>query len=316
MNRVLKKRILTLEEINRQAAAEPAAFMKQENERYFDELDAVVRQLVLGADGSRCLVLLSGPSSSGKTTTALLLRDSLRGMGVDAHTVSLDDFYRGREQAPRLPDGRFDYESPEALDLPQLEDCMRRLIRDGYAVLPRFDFHAGRPAAETTELRLRQDSVVIFEGIHALNPAFEGCLPRENLVKIFVNTISPIYKKEGKLMARRDIRLVRRILRDYRFRNSSVENTLDMWTQVVAGENLYMFPYVDTVDMVVDTTHAYEPCVFAGEVLPLLRAVGEDDPHSETVRRLIEELGCFTPLPADTVPRETLLREFLGGGLY
>lgn len=315
MKRTLKKRVLTLEDINRQAAQQPAALIEQENRRYFDELDTVVRQLALAAR-ERCLVMLSGPSSSGKTTTALLIRDSLRAVGVDAHTVSLDNFYRGRELAPVLPDGSFDYESPEALDLPRLEDCMKRLLRDGEADLPLFDFQTGRPAPQTARLSLRRDSVVIFEGIHALNPVFESHLPRENVFKVFVNTISPIYDREGKVMARRDIRLVRRLLRDYRFRSSTLENTLHMWQQVVRGENLYLFPYVDTVDVLIDTTHAYEPCVFAGELLPLLHEVAADNPFSDTVRHLTDVLGRFTPIDPALVPRETLLREFLGGGLY
>ena len=315
MKRILPKRVLTLEEINKRVATEPAAFIEEENARYSDDLDAAVRQIATGAQ-DRLIVLQSGPSSSGKTTTALLLRDRLRGLGMDAHTVSLDNFYRGQEQAPRLPDGSFDYEAPEALDLDRLQDCMRRLIKEGRAALPRFDFETRRPAAETTELVLSHDSVVIFEGIHALNPLFERFLPQQNVIKLFVNTISPIYDKEGKVMARRDIRLVRRLLRDYRFRNSSLENTLHMWQQVVRGENLYMFPYVDTVDIVVDTTHAYEPCVFAGELMPLLRQVAPDHPGYETSRRLEAELERFAPLSADDLPPDTLLREFIGGGIY
>ena len=165
-------------------------------------------------------------------------------------------------------------------------------------------------------LTLAHYAGVIFDGIHALNPVFEQHLPQENIFKVFVNTISPIYEQEGKLMARRDIRLVRRLLRDFRFRNSSVENTLDMWPQVMRGENLYLFPYVDTVDILIDTTHAYEPCVFAGELLPLLHQVAEDNPYIETVRRLIPILERFALLAAEDVPKETLLREFLGGGLY
>lgn len=314
MNQPIKQRILTLEEINKRAATQPAAFMEQENQRYFDELETAVRQLA--AFQSRCLVMLSGPSSSGKTTTALLIRDSLRKAGVDAHTVSLDDFYRGREMAPRLPDGSFDYESPEALNLPLLEDCMKRLLKDGRARMPLYDFHAGRPLEETKELALARDSVVIFEGIHALNPVFAEHLPRENVVRMFVNTISPIYEAEDKLMARRDIRLVRRLLRDFRFRGSTVENTLHMWQHVVRGENLYMFPYVDTVDTIIDTTHAYEPCVFAGELLPLLKALRADHPYYAMAAHLIEVLGRFTPLDAAEVPGKTLLQEFLTGSVH
>ncbi len=315
MKRILRKRVLTLEEINKRVATDPTAFIEEENERYFDDLDAAVRQIATGSQ-ERLLVLQSGPSSSGKTTTALLLRDRLRALGMDAHTVSLDNFYRGQEQAPRLPDGSYDYEAPEALNLAQLKDCMRRLIKEGRAELPRFDFNTRQPAKETTELVLSHDSVVIFEGIHALNPIFESFLPQQNVIKLFVNTISPIYDKEGKVMARRDIRLVRRLLRDYRFRNSSLETTLHMWQQVVRGENLYMFPYVDTVDIVVDTTHAYEPCVFAGELMPLFSQVLEDHPGYGTICRLSAELARFAPLSADDLPKETLLREFIGGGIY
>lgn len=260
--------------------------------------------------------MLSGPSSSGKTTTALLLRDGLRELGVDAHTVSLDNFYRGRTLAPVLEDGSYDYEALEALNLDQLRCCMRELIQMGETQIPIFDFASGKPLDEKTLLRIALDSVVIFEGIHALNPIFEQHLPQENLYKIFVNTITPIYDGEDKLLARRDIRLVRRMLRDERFRSSPLENTLKMWQQVVRGENIYMFPYVDTVDAVIDTTHAYEPCVFAGELLPLLAAVPENDPYIETVRHLTASLSRFEAVDPVIVPRRTMLREFLGGGLY
>lgn len=315
MKRTLRKRLLKLQEINDRVRRDPAAFIEEENSRYFDEVAALTRFLTVGLE-SRCLVMLSGPSSSGKTTTALILRDSLRELGVDAHTVSLDDFYRGRTLAPVLEDGNYDYEALEALDLAQLQGCMRELIEDGRTALPRFDFAAGRPAAEKRELCISHDSVVIFEGIHALNPVFEQHLPQEHLYKIFVNTITPIYDGDDKLLARRDIRLVRRMLRDEKFRGSPVENTLHMWQQVVRGETMYMFPYVDTVDYVIDTTHAYEPCVFAGELLPLLTGVPDDNPYADKVQHLAAALGRFSPLDPGLVPQETMLREFLGDGMY
>ena len=137
-----------------------------------------------------------------------------------------------------------------------------------------------------------------------------------HLYKVFVNTISPIYDKEGKFLARRELRLIRRILRDDRFRASPVENTLDMWQQVVRGENLYMFPYVDTVDFLIDTTHAYEPCVFAGEVLPLLRSVASSHPQAAVAGRIAAALEQVAGIPTALVPPGSLLREFLGEGLY
>lgn len=315
MRNMFPKRILRLEEINASAESVPAAFMDREDRRYYDELENVTRTIALRLH-DRCLVMLSGPSSSGKTTTALLLRDYLRELGVDAHVVSLDNFYKGRGKAPVLEDGQYDYEALEALNLPRLQACMLELIRDGYTRIPIFDFLKGAPAQESQELQIAHDSVVIFEGIHALNPVFEQHLPQENLFKIFINTISPIYAGDDKLLARRHIRLVRRILRDARFRASPIENTLEMWPQVVRGENIYMFPYVDTVDYVVDTTHAYEPCVFAGEILPMLDGVSPSHPDYETIRHIRQSLERFVRIPAEDVPKGTLLREFLGGGLY
>lgn len=315
MKNMFPKRLLRLQEINRKIETVPESFIEEENDRYFDELDALTRRLTVNLH-TRCLVMLSGPSSSGKTTSALLLRDNLREMGVDAHTVSLDDFYKGRGQAPQLEDGSYDYETPEALNLPVLRQCMESLIKEGRADLPQFDFVKGAPAEETRELRIARDSVVIFEGIHALNPLFEEQLPQENLFKVFVNTISPVYDGSDKLLARRDLRLIRRLLRDERFRSSSLENTMSMWPQVTRGEKLYMFPYVDTVDYVIDTTHAYEPCVFAPELLPLLDTVDPASPYAPKLAQLRDKLARFTPLAESMLPRRTLLREFLGGGLY
>lgn len=312
---MFRKRSLKREEINRWARVDPEGFVERENEEFSEKIDVLARHLAVGFDG-RCLVLQSGPSSSGKTTTALILRDRLRELDVDAHTISMDDFYRGRELAPKLPDGSFDYEALEALRLDELERCMRELLQSGRTMLPRFDFVTGRPVDDSRELIIQPNSVVIFEGIHAINPFFERHLPSESVFKLFVNTVTPIYDGDDKWLARRDLRLTRRMLRDERFRNSSVTNTLEMWPQVVRGENEYIFPYVDTVDYVVDTTHAYEPCVFSPLLLPALKEVPDDHPDKALVDRLSARLEGFEPIPLDAMPRDSLLREFVGEGAY
>lgn len=260
----------------------------------------------------RQMTMLSGPSSSGKTTTAHLLCDRLRTDGADVHVVSLDDFYRGRGLAPQLPDGSYDYESPEALDLEQLQLCMQQLIRDGETLLPRFSFEIGAPLSEKTPLKISSHSIVIFEGIHSLQPTIGKHLPQENLTRLFINTLSPIYDGGGKLLARRDIRLTRRLLRDERFRSSGPENTLHMWQQVTRGESMYLFPYVKDVDAVVDTTHAYEPCMLAHELLPRLESVSENSPYRDEANRLAEKLRVFAEIPTTLLPERSLLREFLG----
>lgn len=312
--KTFQRRNLKLNEINNRVRTDPSGFVGEESERFQNELDTLAK--LLSSSGDHTLVMLSGPSSSGKTTTALMIRDRLRELGVDAYTISMDNFYRGREQAPRLADGTYDYEALEALRLDDLERCMRELIQDGKTMLPKFDFQAGCPSSETEELRVQKNSVVIFEGIHAINPYFEKHLPSESVFKVFVNTVSPIYDGYLKLVARREIRLTRRMLRDERFRNSSVTNTLDMWQQVKRGENMYMFPYVDTVDYLIDTTHAYEPCVFAPLLLPDLKKVPENDEHADIARHMVQALSAFEPLSLDYMPKNALLREFVGDGIY
>ena len=311
MNRFFEQRTLRISSINEQVESDPQALIADECARYLDTVRRVAEDLVSRISG-RGLVLLSGPSSAGKTTTANNLKRELERNGKQACIVSLDDFYRGKGLAPRLPDGSFDYESIEALNLPQLQTCMKELLTDGVTRLPRFDFQTSEPHPQTYELRVSENAIVIFEGIHALNPLLEEHLPHDNVYKIFINVMSRVYEGEETLLTRRDLRLCRRMLRDYQFRNSSIENTLSMWPQVVRGENVYMFPYADTADVFFDTTHAFETAMLAPRLLPLLRAVPSDSSYSRTVMRLIGALSKFTPLSDTFLPEDALLREFVG----
>ena len=311
MNRFFERRTLCVADINERVKLDPQRMIAEECERYVENVRRVTEHMVSHITG-RCLVLLSGPSSAGKTTTANNLKRELEAHGRQASIISLDDFYRGKGLAPRLPDGSFDYESIEALDLPQLQTCMKELLTDGVTRLPRFDFNTREPEPKKYELRVSENSVVIFEGIHALNPMLEDHLPGDNVFKIFINVMSRVYDGEDTLLTRRDLRLCRRMLRDYQFRNSSIENTLDMWRQVVRGENLYMFPYADTANAVFDTTHAFESAMLAPRLLPLLREVPTDSPYAETVGHLTEALSKFEFLSAELLPTDALIREFVG----
>lgn len=311
MSRFSEHRTLFLSDINRRVETEPAAFVAEEEGRYTQAVEEVAERLCKRFSG-RALVLLSGPSSSGKTTTANRLAEGLRRRGREACTVSLDNFYRGYGLAPQLPDGSYDYESIEALDLPCLQTCMRELMTQGKTHLPVFDFHTHARAPETVPLTISEHCIVIFEGIHALNPRLEEHLSGDTLFKIFINATSPVYDGWDKLLSRKDIRLIRRLLRDLRFRNSTLENTFDMWRQVVRGEKLYLFPYVDTADVVFDTTHAYEPAMLAPHLLPLLKELPSDSPYADTIRHLIAALTPFAALSDGYLPSGSLLCEFLG----
>lgn len=304
-------RTLQKSDINAQITAQPQAFIALENRRYAQQVEEAA-QTVAQRFSHRGVVLLCGPSSSGKTTTAHGLQQRLRQMGRDAYVVSLDDFYKGRGRAPQLEDGSYDYETVDALDLPLLRQCIRELLQSGYTELPQFDFFSGLPAPHTVPLRVGESSIVIFEGIHALNPRLEQHLPKEACFRIYIDTLSAVEDGKVPLLSARDLRLCRRMLRDLRFRNSSLANTLDMWRQVVRGEDLYMYPYVGTADAVLDTTHAYECGLWNRELLPLLQELSVEPPFQEVVDGLIDGLLGFHPLSPTLLPRECLLREFLG----
>lgn len=288
----------------------PAAFVNEECERYRANV-AEVEAWLNDETVRRRVLLLAGPSSSGKTTTANLLCENLRRDGVDAFVVSLDDFYRGRGLAPQLPDGSFDYESPKALDLPLLAECIRALLEEGHALLPQYDFKAGAPKAEKVPLTLTHRSVVIFEGIHALCPELVDRLPKKHVKKLFIHTQSRFYDGEEPLLSRREIRLVRRMVRDEKHRGTTAAATLSMWSQVTRGEDTYLFPYADTVDRTVDTTHAFEPCMLAAQALPLLRDIAADHPQYPLAEHLIAALSGFVEAPMSLMPANCILREFL-----
>lgn len=304
-------RHLQLSDVNRRMAEDPAEFVREECARYLDEVEEVAAWLN-NVNVRRRVLLLSGPSSSGKTSTANLICQSLRRDGADAYVVSLDDFYLGRGMAPRLPDGSFDYESPEALDLPQLSHCIRELLEEGHTFLPQYDFPAGRPKEEKRELTLEHRSVVIFEGIHALHPKLREQLPQKHVKRLLIHAQSEFYDGERQILSQREIRFIRRMVRDERHRDSSAAQTLDMWPQVVHGEEAYLFPHVDCADMVVDTTHAFEPCLFVDRAVPLLRSIAADDPHYDMIAELKEDMARFVPVSPALLPADSIMQEFLG----
>lgn len=311
MKSVESNRTLDVSAVSAQAQSDATSLIAAEEARYRREIGTVADR-ILAHDTHRHIVLLSGPSSSGKTTTAAYLQTLLGERGVAAHVVSLDDFYLGRGRAPRLPDGSFDYETIDALDVDRLLCCMRELIQIGKTQMPIFDFHDGKPAQETRTLQLEEHAAVIFEGIHAFNPRLQTCLPDDMVNRVFINTLSRFENEGERWLARRDIRLCRRILRDDQFRNSPFDNTMTMWPQVVRGENLYLFPFAEIADCVIDTTLAFEPCILKDMLLSRLQKVNENSAYADVAQYLTERLSAFPSLPLTMLPKDSLLREFTG----
>lgn len=263
-------------------------------------------------DSEKKIVMLAGPSGSGKTTTAGKIKEKLEEMGHKAYTVSLDDFYKNKGEGPKNPDGTYDFECVEALDVEMIHKCFGELIEKNESSLPVFDFMTGKRREEKNLIRLEKDDVIIVEGLHALNPVISETLPRENLLEIYISVASRFYDGEELLLNKRNLRFIRRMVRDFQFRNSPVENTYSLWPQVMHGEDKYLFPYKENADMIFNTTHAYEPCVFKGIATKLLSEVAETSPNYEDAQKLISALEKFPLTDVSLVPEDSLLREFLG----
>ncbi len=304
--------INTLSQINYEAQNDTAAFISAAEERYSFALDCVVERII----SNKCveIVLLAGPSCSGKTTTANKLRERLADKGHKAYTISLDDFYRNSTDAIIGDDGKPDYETVHALDLDLLEKVLKKLVKERTAKIPRFDFDTGIRTDNAFEITLDEGDVVILEGLHALNPIIYGYLPAEALLKIYISVSTRIYDDSGYvILTKRDLRLIRRTVRDYHSRSSSVENTFDMWDGVLEGENKYLAPYKYCADILIDTIHNYEPCVFKSRALELFKTVEPDSVWFAETQRLTEKLVLFSDIAEKEVPRSSLLIcEFLG----
>lgn len=286
-------------------------FVGQCEQRYTSILTSIAQKIHQGE--AHEIVLLAGPSCAGKTTSAKLIAQALKAQGRAVFTVSLDDFYKDTADAIRDENGIPDFETVHALDLPCLHNCLNELIHFGRAELPLFDFQTGKRKEQTHRIELSKGDVVVVEGLHALNPLITQQLPQEYLLRLYVNVSTRIYDGKGKIVLnKRNLRFVRRVVRDYHFRNSSVENTCRLWESVTRGEEQYLFPFKDTADLKINSIHLYEPCVLRNQALPLFYEVPQESPYYRDIRRLCSHLERFAVLPASLVPEESLLREFIG----
>lgn len=300
-----------IEYINKRVADDPLQFIKECEDSYENTIQAIAERIV--TEEGREIVMLAGPSSAGKTTTARKLKEALSEKGVKTYVLSLDDFYLDRDDIPYLPDGTQDYETVYALDLAQLEKDLNALICGETVKAPVFDFTTGkRSDTEFNEITLGDEDVVIIEGLHALNPVITEKV-KGKLLKVYINVSSRIYDEKGNvLLNKRNLRFVRRMIRDYKFRASSVENTCKLWKNVTAGEDKYLFPFRDNADIKADTIHLYEPCVLKHQALPLLRDSIISDEFKKDIEHLIKALEGFEDIEENIVPEDSLLREFLG----
>ena len=306
-----------IENINAAVVDNPGHYVSICERRYENILRQAVREIVAKPDKNK-IIMLAGPSSSGKTTGANKLARNISRMGFNAYVVSLDDFYKDREEIPFGPDGKQDFETVDAYNLDLVAECLRGISKEGHASIPNFCFETGHRTDNVIDLKLDPTDIVIVEGLHALNPKITGSLDDgASLTKIYVSTASDIFFDSGEnegdiFLTRREVRFLRRMIRDYYTRNSSVKNTYDMWPKVVEGEIKYLIPFMDSSDYIVDSIHAYEICVYKDTALKLLKDLPPEHENYKDAQNLMKKLNIIEGLDKSIVPRTSLLREFIG----
>jgi len=305
-----------LQEINRRIRSDVTEFLAECDRAYAQRVSLAVDKILSNLERSP-IVLLSGPSGSGKTTTAMKIAEELRCRGVNTHAIELDNYFKtvDRKTAPRTPEGDLDFESPLCLDMDLLDAHFTALSKGERVLVPRFEFGRGmRNDSQGCPLTLGKNEIAIFEGIHALNDNIAGRHPEAT--KLYISARSNINEGAALRFKGTWMRLTRRAVRDFSFRGHDVAVTLDMWPNVRRGEKLYISPFKNRADIIFDSSLPYEVSVMKQYALPLLQAVPQENARRSELLELIDAFQYFEPIDADLVPRDSLLREFIGGGSY
>lgn len=262
------------------------------------------------------IVLISGPSSSGKTTTCKRLSIQLLTNGIRPVPISLDDYFVDREQTPKDEKGEYDYESLYALNLKLLNEQLEALFRGEEVELPKYNFQTGKSERSGHKLRMEQNDILVVEGIHALNPELTAHIPEEQKFRVYASALTTILLDTHNYIPTTDNRLLRRIIRDYKYRGVNARETIHRWPSVRAGENKWIFPYQENADAMFNTAMIYELAVIKTQAEPLLELVPENCDEYAEAYRLRKFLRYFTPVRYNTLPSTSLLREFLGGSSF
>ena len=262
------------------------------------------------------LVLLAGPSSSGKTTSCKRLSIQLAVNGLKPLQISLDDYFVDREKTPKDANGEYDYESIYALDLQLINDQFNALFRGEKVELPKYDFQTGKSKKSGKKLKMNDNNVLVVEGIHALNPELTAQIPNEQIFRVYASALTTILLDNHNYIPTTDNRLLRRIIRDYKYRGVSAQETIHRWPSVRAGENKWIFPFQENADAMLNTAMLYELAVIKTQAEPLLQQVPENCEEYAEAYRLLKFLKYFKGIPYNNLPPTSLLREFLGGSSF
>lgn len=284
-------------------------------EAYHEKKIAQIAEQI-ASNPEKKIVLIAGPSSSGKTTFSHRLSTQLSVYGLKPHPIPVDDYFVEREQAPRDENGDYNFECLEALDVQKFNEDMCALLAGETVELPEFNFKTGHREYKGKYKTLGKDDILVIEGIHCLNEKLTLSLPRESKFKIYISALTQLNVDEHNRIPTTDGRLLRRIVRDARTRGADARRTISMWSSVRRGEENYIFPYQEEADVMFNSALIYELAVLKLYAEPLLFSIQPEDPEYQEAKRLLKFLDYFVPIPADDIPNNSLIREFIGGGCF
>ena len=285
-------------------------------ETHYESQLAKIADVIYEKKGEVKLIFLSGPSSSGKTTTAKKLSIYLKARGFNTYSLSTDDYFLDRKDTPRDENGEYDFEILEAIDLNLFNKHMSKLLDGEKVLIPEYNFITGKKEFKKNYIQLKEDDIVIIEGLHAINDILTMSIEKKNKIKIYVSPLTQLNIDNHNRIHTSDTRRLRRIIRDSRTRGYMAADTLKLWAKIREGEEKYIYPYQDECDIVINTALVYELGVLKTYAEPLLFSVPEDDPTYPEALRLINFLRNFLPVPSEEVPKDSVLREFIGGGYF
>ena len=265
-------------------------------------------------ESDKKLVFIAGPTSSGKTSFSHRLMYHLKALELMPHPISCDDFFREREETPKKENGEYDFENIQSVDIELLNSTLSKLLNKEEVVIPKFDFAVGTKLFTRKPLKIDNNDIVILEGIHCLNPELTPNIPADKIFRVYVSALTEVCIDNANRIATSDLRLIRRLVRDNRTRNTNAKTTLQRWKDVREGEEKYIFPYQEEADIVFNSALIYEFSVLKVKALPLLYQISDDPEVAEIAKRLIKMLTYFLGVDTEIIPKHSLVREFIGGG--
>ena len=286
------------------------------SETYYNNQLSNIAEKIYNNKNNVRLVLIAGPSSSGKTTTSKKLEVYLQSKGIKTHQISIDDYFYNRDKTPRLPNGELDTESLNAVDVTLFNKHLTKLLEGETVELPEYNFLLGKREYNGKKLKIGKDDMIIIEGLHGLNDDLTLSIERKNKYKIYISALTQLNVDNHNRIHTSDTRKLRRIIRDNKYRSYNSSTTLKMWKTLREGEEKFIFPYQDDADVIVNSALVYEMGILKTYAEPLLFSVEETDENYPEALRLINLLRNILPIPSDDVPKDSVLREFIGGSCF